>query len=164
MSSGAFVCLPPEVSGGRLRATLHWGMRRNKLFGLFVSTASGGVDVSRSPWVAFSREPPELDLRRFASAARRLAALPPSASGCCRRFSDSPPEVFRRFLLVPQAVNFQWWQFLHGGSAEFFGYGLRKIRRTVNHSWVCIPGNLRGSWALASGASVILKIWILSRA
>lgn len=74
----------------------------------------------------------------------------------------SPPEALRRFLLVPHAVNFQWWQFLHGGSAEYLGSQLRKIRRAVNYSWVYIPGNLRGYAVVASGASAILKIWILS--
>lgn len=132
------------------------------MYGFCAGIASGGIDGWHSPpGGALSRtsggRPPGVDLR-----VRRLTVLPPGASGCCRRLLDSPPEVFRRFLLVPHAVNFQWWQFLHGGSAEFLGSQLRKIRRTVNHSWVCIPGNLRGSWALASGASVILKIWILS--
>jgi hypothetical protein len=68
-------------------------------------------------------------LRRLTSGVglrvRRWAVLPPLASGCCRRFLALPPEVFRRLLMVPTAVNFQWWQILRGGFAEFFAFRLR---------------------------------------
>ncbi len=146
-----------------MRATLHGGMRRNKLLRFFASITSGGDDVSQGPWVVFSREHPEDKLRMLSPGFGGWRLCLRGASGCCRRFLDSPPEVCRRFLLMPQAVNFRWCQFLHGGSAEFLSYRLRKIRRAVKHNWVCVPGNLRGSWVAASGASVILKIWILSR-
>jgi hypothetical protein len=65
--------------------------------------------------------------------------------------------------MVPYMVNFQWWQFLHGGCAEFLTIQLRKIRRSPNHNQARFPGNLRGFVLGTSGASAILEIRILSR-
>ncbi len=124
---------PPESLFGYLRRCpesvllplLLWcpdlGVRDESL----VSFASGGGGGWHSAPGGAGLEasgggPPELGLR-----VRRWAILPPLTSGCCRRFLALPPEVFRRLLMVPTAVNFQWCQILRGGFAEFFAFWLR---------------------------------------